>query len=503
MPNKTHTRLLIFCIALFICKASAINISKKTDSLLKIQQVETTKAQKASLQLLESALAKQPKDSLELIRKIALISAELNKPNKAANFAERYITQSADISFINSNSFKSIENTESFKGIEKKYKSRFNVLLFIYLYVALIGFYFAGVIHFKKNTDRIAKILIGSFIIVHSIFILEFFLYASNYQYEVPHTFFMSAAVALLYGPLLYFYFKRITIDYRFKNKDILHLVPTMIMLLVCAPIYFSSGTEKIKIMLGTSSIFTKENGVFLIFLPKLTSLIIYGFFIGKIHFNKKNQLALKRIPEIARWENNIFKIHVAFLVSYIIYGFSMMGAFSNVSTVITHTQVIAMSAMVLYIVHMAYVQPKIFNTVLTSKTVENILSKYKKSGLTSSLSIELKENLISLMTDEKVFKDNSLNLEALSVKLGTTRHNTSQIINEHFNMNFFELINSFRIKEAMEILKSDTYGSLNIIDIAYEVGYNNKVTFNKAFKKETSLTPTEYLESLYQIKYQ
>ncbi|WP_291869465.1 AraC family transcriptional regulator [Maribacter sp.] len=34
---------------------------------------------------------------------------------------------------------------------------------------------------------------------------------------------------------------------------------------------------------------------------------------------------------------------------------------------------------------------------------------------------------------------------------------------------------------------------NMNIIDIAYEVGYNNKVTFNKAFKKDTLLTPSQY----------
>jgi len=41
-----------------------------------------------------------------------------------------------------------------------------------------------------------------------------------------------------------------------------------------------------------------------------------------------------------------------------------------------------------------------------------------------------------------------------------------------------------FRIEEAMNLLLEDKNGNLNIIDIAHEVGYNHKVTFNKAFKK-------------------
>ena len=91
----------------------------------------------------------------------------------------------------------------------------------------------------------------------------------------------------------------------------------------------------------------------------------------------------------------------------------------------------------------------------------------------------------------------NDINLNYLSESLGTSRHNTSQIINEHFNLNFFELINKYRINEASEILKMDTNNNLNIIEVAYEVGFNNKVTFNKSFKKHLATTPSRYILTL------
>jgi YesN/AraC family two-component response regulator len=144
----------------------------------------------------------------------------------------------------------------------------------------------------------------------------------------------------------------------------------------------------------------------------------------------------------------------------------------------------------------MAYLNPKVFDYKSFMSNNGLGFSKYLKSGLTASFSEELKEQLIELFAVNKVYRDSSLNLETLSEKLNTTRHNTSQIINEHFDMNFFELINKFRIEEAIKLLLEDKNGNLNIIDIAYEVGYNNKVTFNKAFKKSTSLTPTQFIES-------
>ena len=108
-----------------------------------------------------------------------------------------------------------------------------------------------------------------------------------------------------------------------------------------------------------------------------------------------------------------------------------------------------------------------------------------------------MKENLIKLFEKEKIYRENDINLEMVARKLNTTRHNASQVINEHFKVSFHELINTYRIDEAKKILKEHNDHGLNIIDVAYEVGYNNKVTFNKAFKKKTQLTPSEFQRSV------
>ena len=155
------------------------------------------------------------------------------------------------------------------------------------------------------------------------------------------------------------------------------------------------------------------------------------------------------------------------------------------------HSQLVVMSLMVLYVGYTANVQPKVFGGLFSLPN--QFLLKYKKSGLTQSLSRELKEKLIHLFDEAKIYKENTINLELLAAQLDTTRHNASQVINEHFNMGFHELVNKYRIEEAKKILHNDEQKNLNIIDIAYEVGYNNKVTFNKAFKKDTQLTPSQY----------
>ncbi len=363
--------------------------------------------------------------------------------------------------------------------------AKLNLLSFIYLYVALIGFYIAVVLHFNKKVETASKVLISCFIFIHSVFIFHIFLLLTKYQYQYPHTYRISTIFSFLYGPLLYFYFKRITIDYKFKKIDFLHLLPTLLFAIYLLPGYMMSADQKLEIMLGRTSAGRSFSDIGIIIF-KLLSLIIYGHFIRKLYLKSKTNDTLSEGNK--KWQKNIFIIHFSYVISYAVYG-SLLA--SNIHFgFLFHMQVICMASMVIYLGYSANVQPAIFNG---SFNFNSFFQKYEKSGLTQSLSLELKDNLVHLFEEEKVYKKSDISLETIAVKLNTTRHNASQVINEHFKMSFHELINSYRIQEAKSLLNSDTQKNFKIIDIAYEVGYNNKVTFNKAFKKDTQLTPSQY----------
>ena len=60
----------------------------------------------------------------------------------------------------------------------------------------------------------------------------------------------------------------------------------------------------------------------------------------------------------------------------------------------------------------------------------------------------------------------------------------------EHYRVTFIEYLNTIRIGYACKLL-SDT--DKNIVEVAYESGYNNLANFNRQFKKNKNMTPTEY----------
>lgn len=491
---------IILCLLIFglNCNASgkvdpvrAIQI----DSLIEEKTIDNSLTRLELLVLYQDALQENPNDSIEVFKNLALLNAELNQPRDAEIYSEKYITSTLDFNILSNSAYDVIKDSKEYSGLKYKYLPNVNTLVFIYFYAALIGFFLAFAINFTKRGNKYAKLFIGGFIGIHSLFILEFVMFSSRLTLSFPHIYRISSAVALLFGPLLFFYFKSVSQEFKFQTKDLIHFLPTVLILFFLVPIYFESPSEKLKMMLLIKD--TNRNDV-LTFLLKTASLIFYAFCIWRFQFSKMEiNSALLQRASIKRWFNNLYRIHLAYIIAYTFYGVFAYVIKSDISMYVYHFQIAAMTIMILYIAYMAFVQPNIFSADLNGGDVNTIFTpKYEKSGLTPGLSNELKEELIKLLVQDKIYKKSDINLETLSNTLNTTRHNTSQIINEHFKMNFFELINKFRIKEAMRMLESDLHGNLNIIDVAYEVGYNNKVTFNKAFKKETSLTPTEYLQT-------
>ena len=427
-----------------------------------------------------------------VLKKLALSEAALEHPKQAVGFLNEYLLSEFKPSFLLHEGFDQIRTSEEFDAIANNVTPEITAWSIFYFIIALIGFYVLFIIGFNKSINPMARILISSFLFIHSFFILNISVNIANYLFEFPHAYLMSTWASFLYGPLLYFYFKRITEKYRFKAKDLLHSIPTILLLGYMIPnVYWLSSDEKISIMFtrlvnGVSP--RDSNQLVLLVALKAISLIIYAIFINRVYKKSKAENRLDEKTKI--WQKNIYGIHVGYIVTYVFYGLLITNGYS--SGIFYQIPIIMMALMVIYVGYAANLQPHVFSGIYTY--TNRLFPKYVKSGLTESLSYELKNNLTKLFTEEKLYRKNDINLEMVAQKLNTTRHNASQIINEHFQMSFHEFVNSYRINEAKHILSDEKQKDLNIIDIAYEVGYNNKVTFNKAFKKDTQLTPTQYL---------
>jgi AraC-like DNA-binding protein len=119
---------------------------------------------------------------------------------------------------------------------------------------------------------------------------------------------------------------------------------------------------------------------------------------------------------------------------------------------------------------------------------------KYKNSPLNSEDQQLLLEKLNRIMTDKKPFLRSDFSLPELAQILGTTVHILSQAINEGLGKNFFEMVAEHRVNEAKKLLKDQP--NIKVEEIAEQVGYNSKSSFNTMFKKVTGMTPSKFRTS-------
>ena len=124
-------------------------------------------------------------------------------------------------------------------------------------------------------------------------------------------------------------------------------------------------------------------------------------------------------------------------------------------------------------------------------------IMKYQKS----SLSDESKELILSKIQNEmevnRYFTNNLASLAGLSRQISESSHHVSQVMNEKLNKSFFELLAVYRVEYAKKLISEDKMTKLTVEELAEQVGYNSKSSFNIAFKKYTLKTPSEYRKSL------
>lgn len=117
------------------------------------------------------------------------------------------------------------------------------------------------------------------------------------------------------------------------------------------------------------------------------------------------------------------------------------------------------------------------------------------KARFTDEQLAMLTNRLTKLMDTEKLYLDNELGLPQLAAEMGLSLHDLSYVLNEGLGKNFFQFINTYRVDEAKQLILSPKHKHLNILGIAYSAGFNSKTTFNTSFKKETGLSPSQFMQ--------
>ncbi|MEZ4965290.1 MAG: helix-turn-helix domain-containing protein [Saprospiraceae bacterium] len=359
----------------------------------------------------------------------------------------------------------------------------FDTWTVVFLIAAVQGVFIAFVLTRWKHGNPLANKLLAMLLLMFGLTMGEYVLYWTGYIFQYIHAANITAQLPYLFGPPVWLYLRAIYEQKPLRYRDAWHLLPFALALIFYWPWYALDAETKIQVTRGKPGFPVSYITLRILLWARVALLLAYTVW---------NYMYISRQPRVSKtrsWALTLNTFFAGFVIAYTSYFVLVRFAFFNTSW--DYHISAAMTAFIYLIAYSGYVQPAVFEGYRWTEPSTTV--KYRNSGLTPEASRSLLAGLGALMADEKYYQDPEISLEKLANALNAGKHHVSQVINEHLGLSFFEYVNQLRVEEAKQLLAETSRSDLHVIEIAYAVGFNNKVSFNTAFKKSTGMTPTEY----------
>ena len=317
----------------------------------------------------------------------------------------------------------------------------------------------------------------------------------STYDRELfqwmPKLILLPELILFAYGPVFYFYIRNLLkLEPLDRKWVILHFIPFSLHIISYIPLFFRDHFVFIQQIVDRKihPIFALVGGLALIFNT-------YYWVRARKALQDYGEESLKTQSfENLRYFNGVMWLNAICLIIWLfIYLISGLGWLLNFDATwirenSTDTAWLVFSCTTYILGYFAINQPEIFK-------LAKVVEKYKDSFLSDKEMVNYKSRLKRVMEEDGAYLKPELTLTDLADLIGTNTHTLSRVINEGYECSFYDFINGFRIKEFIRLAQKDENRKETFLALAFQVGFNSKTTFNRAFKKETGMTPRAYLK--------
>ena len=356
------------------------------------------------------------------------------------------------------------------------------------------------------------------FVFLCSLYIMPWMLGFSGWYDQQPYRdfmFYMPFQHLFFIGPVLYFYVQSLlNPHFRVTRTTSLHLLPGILYLLYSLFVFvvdkiilkkyyfYANGTDK-------------DFDAWYQYLG-FASMVFY--LLLSLKYYQKFILLMQNIVSYA--DNFLFNWVKTFLIAFLSMQilqviFFIIGFFVNIETYVgTWWYFFCFAIIMLYIAISGYNNnldtyiPFEFDSfqnqkvLLLSNTTPEIAVEFNLETTPETNfdheDILVWKNKITLLFEvEKAAQNPELTLNDLAKTLKTNVSLVSKVINQGFEMNFNDFVNKYRIDQVKKAFLNGDHKKTTLLGIAFDCGFNSKATFNRAFKKNTGLSPKDYLKSV------
>jgi AraC-like DNA-binding protein len=383
----------------------------------------------------------------------------------------------------------------------------FNFHDVILLMTAMLCVLFSALLVATNPPKNISNYFLAAFLLTHALIPLhELMMWGAEFKHTVrnnfPQIYFVGSFAYYIDAALLYFYVKSLIFrDFHIRRKDYYHLIPIVLFAIFMFATYFRFPLVQRLVWINNEIFVYSAHYITSDFLCKIMR-VVYCVACFRLILKYKDLLKATH--------SNIEKVDV-FWLKLLVIGFlivTIMEASLAVAKVIglvidfnfhqLNLPIIEFIGLSGYYATFFLVCTLVFTSMRYFANFEAIRQKKepepaKKPVQEKLLNPEYAEKIDNLMRSDKPYLMADITLDILAEKLAIPARDLSMIINRHFDNNFYEFINNYRIEEAKKILIDPKNKDKTITDVYLEVGFNSKSVFNTFFKKIVGQTPTEY----------
>lgn len=365
--------------------------------------------------------------------------------------------------------------------------------LFLLLNPIYVTLFWAWVLNTNRTEGNEPKMFLGKFMIV------AFLLYSSHLFYFMPQPDvyhyidpFYHLLNMLLY-PMYYVYIRLLTIDRSFslRRHSVFFIAPVVMFLLYGSGVLAMSKAEHIDYLYGMLLSEEKLSGIFLY--QKTVYTLCRAVFIGQgisymllaSRLVRTNRNALENYYANTA-ENRLDKIqllNISLLIT-IISGIvlSVLGKESFMENIESGMffPFLVLSVMLFFLGWLGNKQRSVLTTDEHCQTPVSLEQKQDKISVNAEQLSLIKQKLLRLFEEEKIFLNKDLTIWDVANVLGTNRTYISMIINNDLEQNFSAFVNSYRVKYAQSLLESNpNIGKQNLVEMS---GFGSVASMKRAF---------------------
>jgi AraC-like DNA-binding protein len=70
-------------------------------------------------------------------------------------------------------------------------------------------------------------------------------------------------------------------------------------------------------------------------------------------------------------------------------------------------------------------------------------------------------------------------------------------VLNSQIGQTLYDFVNGYRVREVQRRIRAGEARTLKMLALALDAGFASKSTFNQAFKKHTTQTPSDFRQAV------